>query len=519
MNRSENKKDAVEAMARFAADVDPLYLPGSFLLGCLCLQLGDAQNAIAAFEPIIENYRHEVSVKTAILRQKYVAVPIPIPAKLVRHFGFIQRWAQYYLDGMAYLRGGSYYMAAEAWQDLKRELSDRNDAGRPRSSEIHNALIDSIVKLLQSTLGHLEVPLHAAGRGGATEEQQRIAQAVLDNFLDQNNLRMVNIYLTDIEMTCLLAGILESYKSESQKQQVQEKLQKIEAFEISKLVKRELAELRDAVGREDWDLAKEKVIAIRRKTGEPDDHKFSALLNDSQLDTFECAVASWYLPGLRELRRLRNERPRKLYVESIYQWLRALVLSYEPGNLTLAIEEADKFRSVLQQKSVVNLKLRILTLSVQVEATMRLLELPPSVDSFIVPPADEQSTTLKKAANNERLPAESRAVALVALGLIERGKRKGLKEGRHKRSKPDESLDKLERFNESAYYTRALALTPSASAYCYIAECAIEENRWFVARSHIRQALELSPEHILAKQLLNTLPPHPSPPQGPASAP
>lgn len=56
-------------------------------------------------------------------------------------------------------------------------------------------------------------------------------------------------------------------------------------------------------------------------------------------------------------------------------------------------------------------------------------------------------------------------------------------------------------YQEIDYYRGALNLLPSPTTHCYVAECRLEEKRLDEARSHLRQALLMAPEHVLANRL------------------
>ncbi len=91
--------------------------------------------------------------------------------------------------------------------------------------------------------------------------------------------------------------------------------------------------------------------------------------------------------------------------------------------------------------------------------------------------------------------------------MIKRGERR--KQAERQQKNPF-SLDSEKRerilYQEAAHYRHALELKESATTHCYIAECLIELDRKDDAALHVRRALLIAPDHLLAKRLAEQLP-------------
>lgn len=110
---------------------------------------------------------------------------------------------------------------------------------------------------------------------------------------------------------------------------------------------------------------------------------------------------------------------------------------------------------------------------------------------------------LKVVATNASRSPEVRAAAYIGLGMTLRNDRRKKEARRLKRYEPSDRQEHGRSLSrELENYRQALNLEESATTHCYLAECLLEKEWANQAGFHVKQALLLAPDHVLAHRLL-----------------
>jgi len=498
-NAAPIKEYAIEALRAICTNLDPLYRPAEFLLAYSYLSRGDGQNAAVGFRRLVERFEDESAQVIEKLSKEWLGVRW---IKLGRQISFVNQWIEYYADSMSYLHGGQYVIAAKTWKNLRAALAEPS---APVYRSVREQLIEMQIDTLSRSLGSRDLPDIVAGKVKSVTTPPEKARAMLDYLLDENEIYDFDLTLMLLDTDYAFQELAQGFQNAGipspsvPEDDSATDLSKLSKHRIVSLLESTVNQLKSHVDQRDWAAAREIIRRMRRYTRDRSPNEFAAVLDNTEMETWKVWVAGLFVPAFNNVRRRRNELRQPLYTESMYYLARSLLMSFEPEGLKNAHEVAETLRQKRLAPNVPGRQrnLHILTVCLEVEALERWTAMEPNhdaegaLDSLVSKWGDK----LEKTTSTKSLSGEVLGAAWVALGMIERRSRRRMFDS------SDDQKRANSLYREMNCYRKALELKPTATTYCYIAECLLERKRPDDAGLHVQQALIMAPAHILAKRL------------------
>jgi tetratricopeptide (TPR) repeat protein len=505
-NPPNSRRDGVIEALSTLQTIDPLYRPAEFLLGYAYFRRGNANDAICVFEQSVERFEADMKYTIDQLAKEWL-----IPLRwmgLGKHFAFVRHFNDVFEDSLIALHGGNFVRGTEAWDELKFELGRAADTISSR--DFYEAHISALVDNLSKNLPDCPWPAIAAGRTKSDGISQRGAYIALDAVVGPGKIQELDMNLNTLWMECLIQNLnttlgvpmTPSELIPDASEFIANLLQNSNAARM--YFEPHLNDVKLRINERKWEDAGEIVLRLRKMTRSRSQFEFASMLTKPETETWNAWMASLFVPAIGKVRERRKQLREPLYVETVYYLAYSYLIRFDVDGLKMAQERAKKLR---EERLAPNQSLSLLTACLEVEAYVQLLEQDKHASSGILSPILEWTQKIEKATKMVAQEGEVRAAAYAALGMIQRYER--LRQAERERRPPfrfDSSSKERYLYQETAHYRKALECKESATTHCYMAQSLIEQERKENAAQHVRRALLIAPDHVLAKRLADQMP-------------
>jgi hypothetical protein len=342
---------AIENLKVIGSEIDPLYRPARYMLGHAYLLNGDAINAVQVFQELIKEFEETASHSIDKLRAEWTRRP-PRLVNFAKRIPFIHLWLQRWVDITRSVIGGDLYRAAQAWDEIKKAVSEQDQSVFGVHLLDFNLNIN--LRALEDFPTFQKLAEIAVGRRPAEERTPSQAREFLDMRLDLDKIGEVDHQLkwltTDCELLESHAGLKEILDTRTDdSDRLENALQKIEELKKTFLgVLPGLERLQNALREERWSDAKGEIRGLRALTEEPSVFALMRILSDPAVDSLGARIAEFFIPALRLVRQERAYGREPLYLETVYHLALAQFLTFEKDSLRRVFETIDN----VQKRSV-----------------------------------------------------------------------------------------------------------------------------------------------------------------------
>jgi hypothetical protein len=542
VNPERSPLEAARHHLERAAEREPLYKAGTFVLAYAMLQQGDSAQAQPLFASLTESSNQQAKLRFQSAKEQW-------PGTAMRGSWLAERikplnrlllpWLQHWMHITILLRGGTFHRLAQEWTEFPARL------------ERYNRAVDQKIKFEQHSFelyihGFRVVPdIHKLARiaagletGEVTAEEARLR---LDELLSVDQVDRLDGELSELERKLTSAKVdtishdvrkslgeeVDPAERDTEPPDMEPVKQTVIVDSFSGL-RRQLDELRAGWRAERWDRCKRLLRDLRDQTRAPDDHAASRLLEDVSLfqaglfrppdappvsfPRLERWLVGLFIPAYGLLEPWRDSFGTGFVLESEYYLALADYRTFTSAEIAAAMRQAKRLNTLLlvgKAPATVDLaryeELRFLAQCLEIDAIVRIL-LGEKSDPVVTRNTSGAGSRLD-ALNAEVIPrlrtllkdrtAHPHVLAAVSrsLGLIERydpARSRVWHRGVDESDKPP---------TEFEYLSSGLTLERAPDSCFYLAEHLLASDRRAEAKSHVDEALRLCPRHAGALAL------------------